>query len=106
LMTNTGNAFFLQCRSTMGRHSSRSAKRQDLRTDDSPLIPSVNERLAFLRPSRELLEYYRKKIAEFDEEHETLLKRLENYKATYEEQVGLDKHGETVEVTNHSPLAL
>ncbi|XP_072340299.1 coiled-coil domain-containing protein 77 isoform X2 [Scyliorhinus torazame] len=75
-----------QSRSTMGRHSSRSAKRQDLRTDDSPLIPSVNERLAFLRPSRELLEYYRKKIAEFDEEHETLLKRLENYKATYEEQ--------------------
>ncbi|XP_038636776.1 coiled-coil domain-containing protein 77 [Scyliorhinus canicula] len=70
----------------MGRHSSRSTKRQDLRTDESPLIPSVNERLAFLRPSRELLEYYRKKIAEFDEEHETLLKRLENYKATYEEQ--------------------
>ncbi|KAM8971854.1 coiled-coil domain-containing protein 77 [Pelodytes ibericus] len=49
-------------------------------------LPPINERLAFLRPSRELLEYYRKKIAEFDEEHEDLVKRLEQYKATYEEQ--------------------
>ncbi|XP_048463757.1 coiled-coil domain-containing protein 77 [Rhincodon typus] len=72
--------------SAMGRNSASAGKRQDPKTDGSPPIPSVNERLAFLRPSRELLEYYRKKIAEFDEEHETLLKRLENYKATYEEQ--------------------
>jgi len=43
--------------------------------------------LAFLRPSRELLEYYRKKIADFDEEHEDLVKRLERYKETYDEQV-------------------
>ncbi|XP_059508238.1 coiled-coil domain-containing protein 77 isoform X3 [Stegostoma tigrinum] len=80
----------------MGRNSASAGKRQDPKTDGTPPIPSVNERLAFLRPSRELLEYYRKKIAEFDEEHETLLKRLENYKATYEEQVGL----QVVEVTN------
>ncbi|XP_067392411.1 coiled-coil domain-containing protein 77 isoform X4 [Emydura macquarii macquarii] len=53
---------------------------------DSTPLPSINERLAFLRPSRELLEYYRKKIAEFDEEHEDLLKRLERYKGTYDEQ--------------------
>ncbi|NP_001086567.1 coiled-coil domain-containing protein 77 [Xenopus laevis] len=53
---------------------------------DSTPLPPINERLAFLRPSRELLEYYRKKIAEFDEEHEDLVKRLEQYKATYEEQ--------------------
>uniref|UniRef100_A0A8C3JNH5 Coiled-coil domain containing 77 n=1 Tax=Calidris pygmaea TaxID=425635 RepID=A0A8C3JNH5_9CHAR len=44
------------------------------------------ERLAFLRPSRELLEYYRKKIADFDEEYEDLVKRLERYKETYDEQ--------------------
>ncbi|KAM4675565.1 coiled-coil domain-containing protein 77 [Discoglossus pictus] len=49
-------------------------------------LPPINERLAYLRPSRELLEYYRKKIAEFDEEHEDLIKRLEQYKSTYEEQ--------------------
>nr|XP_008108653.2 PREDICTED: coiled-coil domain-containing protein 77 isoform X2 [Anolis carolinensis] len=53
---------------------------------DSTPLPSINERLAYLRPSRELLEYYRKKIAEFDEEHEELVKRLERYKATYDEQ--------------------
>jgi len=43
--------------------------------------------LAYLRPSRELLEYYRKKIAEFDDEHESVLQRLDQYKMTYEEQV-------------------
>ncbi|CAN2391661.1 Coiled-coil domain-containing protein 77 [Pristimantis euphronides] len=53
---------------------------------DSTPLPPINERLAYLRPSRELLEYYRRKIAEFDEEHEDLAKRLEQYKATYEEQ--------------------
>uniref|UniRef100_A0A2D4JI91 Coiled-coil domain-containing protein 77 n=1 Tax=Micrurus lemniscatus lemniscatus TaxID=129467 RepID=A0A2D4JI91_MICLE len=54
--------------------------------NDSTPLPSINERLAYLRPSRELLEYYRKKIAEFDEEHEELVKRLEIYKASYDEQ--------------------
>ncbi|KAG8138343.1 hypothetical protein E2320_004261, partial [Naja naja] len=54
--------------------------------NDSTPLPSINERLAYLRPSRELLEYYRKKIAEFDEEHEELVKRLETYKASYDEQ--------------------
>jgi len=43
--------------------------------------------LAYLRPSRELLEYYRKKIAEFDDEREAMLERLDQYKMTYEEQV-------------------
>lgn len=70
----------------MGRNSTHSAKQQTPGHDRSPAIPSVNERLAFLRPSRELLEYYRKKIAQFDEEHENLMKKLETYKATYEEQ--------------------
>ncbi|XP_063785299.1 coiled-coil domain-containing protein 77 [Pseudophryne corroboree] len=55
------------------------------KVDTTPL-PPINERLAYLRPSRELLEYYRRKIAEFDEEHEDLAKRLEQYKGTYEEQ--------------------
>ena len=50
-------------------------------------IPTVNERLGHLRPSRELLEFYRRKIAEFDSEYESLLKRLHKYKCTYEEQV-------------------
>ncbi|XP_059833694.1 coiled-coil domain-containing protein 77 isoform X3 [Hypanus sabinus] len=86
-------------RSTMGRNSAHSNKQLTPQHDRSPPIPSVNERLAFLRPSRELLEYYRKKIAQFDEEHENLMGKLEKYKATYEEQVIIPqctkKHGRT-----------
>lgn len=67
--------------------SSRHASSQPENQEDSTPLPSINERLAFLRPSRELLEYYRKKIADFDEEHEDLVKRLERYKETYDEQV-------------------
>ena len=52
----------------------------------SPL-PPVNERLAQLRPSKELLEYYRRKIAEFDNEHQEMIAKLEKYRCTYEEQV-------------------
>lgn len=67
--------------------SSRYSSSQPQSQGDSTPLPSINERLAFLRPSRELLEYYRKKIADFDEEHEDLVKRLERYKETYDEQV-------------------
>ena len=52
--------------------------------DGSPL-PSVAERLSQLRPSRELLEYYRQKVAEFDSEHEEMVRRLDAYRCTYEE---------------------
>ncbi|MBN3315144.1 CCD77 protein, partial [Atractosteus spatula] len=51
----------------------------------SPL-PPVGERLACLRPSRELLEFYRRKVAEFDGEHEELLQMLEKYRFTTEDQ--------------------
>ncbi|KAM4619473.1 coiled-coil domain-containing protein 77 isoform 2-T2 [Polymixia lowei] len=52
---------------------------------DSPL-PPINERLAYLRPSRELLEFYRQKITQFDEEHEELLQMLEKYRGITEDQ--------------------
>uniref|UniRef100_A0AAY4B0T8 Coiled-coil domain-containing protein 77 n=1 Tax=Denticeps clupeoides TaxID=299321 RepID=A0AAY4B0T8_9TELE len=52
---------------------------------DSPL-PPITERLAYLRPSRELLEFYRQKLAQFDEEHDDLVKLLEKYKSTAEDQ--------------------
>ncbi|XP_043083812.1 coiled-coil domain-containing protein 77 isoform X2 [Puntigrus tetrazona] len=51
----------------------------------SPL-PSVSERLAYLRPSRELLDFYRQKVAQFDGEHDDLLQMLEKYRSTAEEQ--------------------
>ncbi|NXI48691.1 CCD77 protein, partial [Galbula dea] len=66
--------------------SSRHASSQSPSQEDFTPLPSINERLASLRPSRELLEYYRKKIADFEEEHEDLVKRLERYKETYDEQ--------------------
>ena len=47
----------------------------------------TNLLLGHLRPSRELLEYYRKKIAEYDGEHEEMMTKLDQYKMTYEEQV-------------------
>ena len=59
---------------------------QSTSSHGSPL-PTVNERLAQLRPSKELLEYYRRKIAEFDNEHQEMAAKLEKYRCTYEEQV-------------------
>lgn len=53
---------------------------------DSPL-PPIQERLAYLRPSREVLEFYRQKIAQFDGEHEELLQMLEKHRGTTEDQV-------------------
>ncbi|KAF5907567.1 coiled-coil domain-containing protein 77, partial [Clarias magur] len=52
---------------------------------DSPL-PPISERLAYLRPSRELLEFYRQKLAQFDAEHDDLLQLLEKYKSTTDDQ--------------------
>ncbi|XP_024997365.2 coiled-coil domain-containing protein 77 isoform X3 [Gallus gallus] len=76
----------LKVRLATPHSSSRHSSSQPQSQGDSTPLPSINERLAFLRPSRELLEYYRKKIADFDEEHEDLVKRLERYKETYDEQ--------------------
>ena len=66
--------------------STRSSNRT-LTDETEATLPSVNDRIAQLRPSRELLEYYRLKIAEFDDEYDALTKRLEQYKCTYEDQV-------------------
>ncbi|XP_061577415.1 coiled-coil domain-containing protein 77 [Cololabis saira] len=52
---------------------------------DSPL-PPIDERLAYLRPSRELLEFYRQKITQYDSEHEELLHMLDKYRGFTEEQ--------------------
>jgi len=49
-------------------------------------LPSVEQRLADLRPSRELLEFYRQKIAEYDDEYMTLLKRFETLSSTQEDK--------------------
>ncbi|XP_054632656.1 coiled-coil domain-containing protein 77 [Dunckerocampus dactyliophorus] len=68
-------------------------------------LPPINERLAYLRPSRELLEFYRDKISQFDGEHDQLLKMLEKYKSTIENQHKLQgevrqREGEIAELQN------
>jgi coiled-coil domain-containing protein 77 len=40
-----------------------------------------------LRPSRELLEYYRKKIGEYDIEREDIMKKIDKFKNALEDQV-------------------
>ena len=58
----------------------------DCESDYGSPLPPVSQRLDQLRPSRELLEYYRQKVSEFDNEHEDMLKKLQKYKASYEDQ--------------------
>ncbi|XP_014675757.1 PREDICTED: coiled-coil domain-containing protein 77-like, partial [Priapulus caudatus] len=65
---------------------SRSPKRKK-QADE---LPSIAERLANLRPSRELLEHYREKIAQYDEEHEVLTKKLDDCMALCEKQHKLE----------------
>ncbi|XP_060932760.1 coiled-coil domain-containing protein 77 [Limanda limanda] len=74
------------------------------RETDSPL-PPIHERLAYLRPSRELLEFYRQKIAQFDTEHEELLQLMEKYRGITEDQHKIQQEvrqrdGEIAELQN------
>lgn len=57
---------------------------------ESTPLPSIEDRLAVLCPSQELLEYYQKKMAECEAENEDLLKKLEQYKEACEGQVKRD----------------
>ncbi|XP_034541241.1 coiled-coil domain-containing protein 77 [Notolabrus celidotus] len=82
----------------------RTKNRTPGREPDSPL-PPIHERLAYLRPSRELLEFYRGKIAQFDGEHEELLQMLEKYRGITEDQHKLQwevrqREGEISELQN------
>ncbi|XP_056272778.1 coiled-coil domain-containing protein 77 isoform X2 [Pseudoliparis swirei] len=82
----------------------RASSRTPGREPDSPL-PPIHERLAYLRPSRELLEFYREKIAQFDGEHEDLLQMLDKYRVITEDQHKLQwevrqREGEIAELQN------
>lgn len=57
---------------------------------ESTPLPSIEDRLAILCPSQELLEYYQKKMAECEAENEDLLKKLELYRETCERQHKLE----------------
>ncbi|XP_030690611.1 coiled-coil domain-containing protein 77 isoform X2 [Globicephala melas] len=53
-------------------------------------LPSVEDRLAVLCPSQELLEYYQKMMSECEAENEGLLKKLELYREACEGQHKLE----------------
>ncbi|XP_050004580.1 coiled-coil domain-containing protein 77 isoform X2 [Alexandromys fortis] len=57
---------------------------------ESTPLPSIEDRLAILCPSQELLEYYQKKMANCEAENEELLKKLDLYREACEGQHKLE----------------
>ncbi|XP_051011223.1 coiled-coil domain-containing protein 77 [Acomys russatus] len=57
---------------------------------ESTPLPSIEDRLAVLRPSQELLEYYQKKMANCEAESEELLRKLDLYREACEGQHKLE----------------
>lgn len=45
---------------------------------------------AYVRPSRQLLDFYRKKIAQYENEHDSQVRKLSEYRKSHEEQHQLD----------------
>ena len=46
-------------------------------------LPSIEERLGALRPSRQLLEFYRRKTEELETEHDKLFNKIEGKGSAY-----------------------
>lgn len=42
-------------------------------------------RAGYVRPSRQLLDFYRRKIAEYENEHDSLVRDLQEYRKSHEE---------------------
>ncbi|XP_076330265.1 coiled-coil domain-containing protein 77-like [Tachypleus tridentatus] len=60
------------------------------RYGDNFVLPTVEERLAQLHPSKELLDFYRKKISEYDDEADEMIKRINCFLETCEKQYELE----------------
>lgn len=56
-------------------------------TENGKPLPCVADRLAQLRPSKELLDYYRKKVTEYDKEHKEMFTKLDSFKCAFQDQV-------------------
>ncbi|KAM6214386.1 coiled-coil domain-containing protein 77 isoform 2-T2 [Rhynchocyon petersi] len=80
------------CRNVSSRVSD-STQRKGMSFSDSvesTPLPSIEDRLALLCPSQELLEYFRKKVTESEAENEDVLKKLEQYREVCEGQHKLE----------------
>ncbi|GFN77385.1 coiled-coil domain-containing protein 77 [Plakobranchus ocellatus] len=85
-LTKLNESMFQSIQPSSKVFGTNNQKEEKNMNDNEADLPNINERLGHLRPSRELLEYYRKKIAEYDDEHDQLVCKLEEYKVAYEEQ--------------------
>jgi len=63
----------------------------DMEDDPAENLPPVEERLAALRPSRQLLEFYRRKTDELEAEHDALFGKIECYAKQCENEAGLER---------------
>lgn len=54
-------------------------------------LPSIEERLGALRPSRQLLEFYRRKTEELETEHDKLFSKIEGYTKVCENEARLER---------------
>lgn len=59
-------------------------------TNDSLLLRISGNLSAYVRPSRQLLEFYRKKIAEYGNDHEALIKKIAELKNSYQDSHQLE----------------
>ena len=84
--------------STKTSSSFRPNVRTPGKESDSPL-PSIHEQLACLHPSKELLEFYRQKIALYDDEQRGLLQMLDKYRGNTEDQV---REGKSMQLFGHA----
>jgi len=58
---------------------------QEVEIEDETILnlPSIEERLGALRPSRQLLEFYRRKTEELETEHDKLFNKIEGTGSLY-----------------------
>lgn len=54
-------------------------------------LPSIEERLGALRPSRQLLEFYRRKTDELEGEHDKLFTKIDDYSKNCENEAKLER---------------
>ena len=69
---------------------------QEVEIEDETILnlPSIEERLGALRPSRQLLEFYRRKTEELETEHDKLFNKIEGKGSQYYQKKFNTKHSE------------
>jgi hypothetical protein len=74
---------------TTSSHSAVTFADDNERQEEDVTLPSFKQRFDKLKPSRELLQFYRSKFIEYDAEYQELCKKIESYESV---QLELVKH--------------